>query len=79
MKVARPQVSLCGFWLVDGWKRASPIQILVVSQAHCLILHFSGKAVASLFLFGPVHGVGYMCSPCFRGLGEKAEKRKEGR
>lgn len=54
------QVSLCGFWLTDGSKQASLIQIVTISQRHCLRPHFSGLAVISMFLFGPVHGTRYM-------------------
>lgn len=40
--------------------------------------HFSGKAVISGFLFGPVHGTGYVCSPCMlaEACGEKAQEEK---
>lgn len=54
---------------------------VIVSQLHCLIPHFSSKAVIGMFLFGPLHGIGYLCSPCFErpveGRHEKAKGRWE--
>lgn len=52
-----------------GWKRASPIHIVIVSQVRCLISHFSSKADVGMFLFGLVRGIGFVCSPCLGSLG----------
>lgn len=71
------QVSLCGFWLMDSRKRGSPIQIVTVSHVHCLRPCFSSKAIIGVFLFGLVHGIGYIHSPCFERPAERRhEKRK---
>lgn len=55
-----------------GWKRASPIHIVIVSQVRCLTSHFSSKADVGMFLFGLVRGIGFVCSPCLGSLGRGA-------
>lgn len=56
-------------WPMDAWKRASPIQTVIVSQVHCLISHFSGKTDLGMFLVGLVCRIGFVCSSCWENLG----------
>ena len=52
-------------WPMDAWKRASPIQTVIVSQVHCLISHFSGRTD----VVGLVCRIGFVCSSCWENLG----------
>ena len=54
---------------MDAWKRASPIQTVIVSQVHCLMSHFSGKTDVGMFLVSLVRRIGFVCSSCWENLG----------